>query len=122
MRLRHGPETFQKRFKALEEHVADTGVGSVRLYTGKVPINSADLLNYKVIPLSDSHGIPLPRILTDRGTGFCGKPDAHDYDRTQPQKGQLSDQVVAAADDRYMQGRVRETVTRFNQFSESDLS
>ena len=57
-----------------------SAVGFAKLYTSKVPINSADLLNDKVIPFFDSHGIPLLRILTDRGTEFCGKPDAHDYE------------------------------------------
>ncbi len=57
-----------------------SAVGFAKLYTSKVPINSADLLNDKVIPFFDSHGIPLLRILTDRGTEFCRKPDAHDYE------------------------------------------
>jgi len=56
-----------------------SAVGFAKLYTSKVPINSADLLNDKVIPFFDKHGISLLRILTDRGTEFCGKPDTHDY-------------------------------------------
>lgn len=56
-----------------------SAVGFAKLYTSKVPINSADLLNDRVVPFFDKHGIPLLRILTDRGTEFCGKPDAHDY-------------------------------------------
>ena len=65
-----------------EQTFIDTfsAVGFAKLYTSKVPINSADLLNDKVIPFFDNHGIPLLRILTDRGTEFCGKPDAHDYE------------------------------------------
>lgn len=126
--LRHGLETFAKRLKRLEEHVAKTdevltesqlrvmekakeekvaqdeietehvgylgaqdtfcvgvlkGVGRVyqqtfidtysavgfaKLYTTKQPINTADLLNDRVL-----------RILTDRGTEFCGRADKHDY-------------------------------------------
>ena len=26
------------------------------------------------------HGIPLLRILTDRGSEFCGKPEHHEYE------------------------------------------
>ena len=39
-----------------------------------------DLLNDRVIlPFFDEHGIPLLRILTDRGTEYCGKKDQHEY-------------------------------------------
>lgn len=138
--LRHNIETFQKRLKVLEEHVAKTGevltegqlramekakeekiawgeietehvgylggqdtfyvgtlkgvgriyqqtfidtysaVGFAKLYTSKTPINSADLLNDRVIPFFDKYGVPLLRILTDRGTEFRGKADTHDYE------------------------------------------
>jgi transposase InsO family protein len=54
-------------------------VGFAKLYTTKAPINSADLLNDRVVPFFDRFGIPVLRILTDRGTEFCGRPDTHDY-------------------------------------------
>jgi len=56
-----------------------SAVGFAKLYTSKVPINAADLLNDRVIPFFDKYEIPLLRVLTDRGTEFCGKPDTHDY-------------------------------------------
>jgi transposase InsO family protein len=56
-----------------------SAVGFAKLYTSKVPINAADLLNDRVMPFFDKHELPLLRILTDRGTEFCGKPDTHDY-------------------------------------------
>ncbi len=39
----------------------------------------ADLLNGRVIPFLDEQKIPLLRILTDRGTEYCGKPENHAY-------------------------------------------
>lgn len=54
-------------------------VAAAKLYTTKTPITSADLLNDRVLPLFESHGLPLLRILTDRGTEYCGRPEQHDY-------------------------------------------
>src|SRR5210317_667821 len=54
-------------------------VGFAKLYTTKTPITSADLLNDKVLPFYEQHQLPLLRILTDRGTEYCGKADRHDY-------------------------------------------
>ncbi len=51
-----------------------------KLYTTKTPITSADLLNDRVLPFFDVHDIPVLRILTDRGTEFCGKVETHDYE------------------------------------------
>ena len=51
-----------------------------KLYTSKHPINSADILNDRVIPFFDQHQIPLLRILTNRGTEFCEKPDTDGYE------------------------------------------
>jgi len=137
--LRHGLETFEKRLKKLEEHVAISGevltesqiramekakeekishgeletehvgylgsqdtyyvgtikgvgrvyqqtfidtysaVGFAKLYTTKQPINAADLLNDRVVPFFEEEGIRLLRVLTDRGTEYCGRADQHDY-------------------------------------------
>ena len=57
-----------------------SAMGFAKLYTSKHPINSADLLNDRVIPFFDEHDLPILRILTDRGTEFCGKPDVHEYE------------------------------------------
>ena len=54
-------------------------VAFCKLYTSKTPITSADLLNDKVIPFFESYSVPVLRILTDRGTEYCGKQDQHDY-------------------------------------------
>ena len=54
-------------------------VAAAKLYKTKTPITSADLLNDRVLPLFESHGLPMLRILTDRGTEYCGRPEQHDY-------------------------------------------
>lgn len=51
-----------------------------KLYTEKTPITAADLLNDRVVPFFDEYGIPLCRILTDRGTEYCGNPEHHPYE------------------------------------------
>ena len=50
-----------------------------KLYTTKTPITSADLLNDRVLPFFAEQGMGVIRILTDRGTEFCGKAESHDY-------------------------------------------
>jgi len=55
-------------------------VAFAKLYDRKTPITSADLLNDRVIPFFEFHEIPLLRVLTDRGTEFCGKVDHHEYE------------------------------------------
>ena len=54
-------------------------VGFAKLYTTKTPITAADLLNDRVLPFYEQHQLPLLRILTDRGTEYCGKSETHDY-------------------------------------------
>ena len=50
-----------------------------KLYTTKTPITAADLLNDKVLPFYTSQNLPMLRILTDRGTEYCGKVEQHDF-------------------------------------------
>ncbi len=54
-------------------------VAQAKLYTTKTPITAADLLNDRVLPFYESHELPILRILTDRGTEYCGNPERHDY-------------------------------------------
>ena len=56
-----------------------TRVAAVKLYTEKNSLVAADLLNDRVIPLYATHNIPLLRILTDRGTEYCGKKESHSF-------------------------------------------
>ena len=54
-------------------------VALVKLYDRKNALVAADLLNDRVVPFFEQHEIPLLRILTDRGTEYCGKPEHHEY-------------------------------------------
>lgn len=52
---------------------------AAKLYTTKTPITGADLLNDRVLPFFTSQEMGIIRILTDRGTEYCGKLETHDY-------------------------------------------
>ena len=54
-------------------------VAFVKLYDRKNAIVAADVLNDKVLPFFQQYELPLLRILTDRGTEFCGKREHHEY-------------------------------------------
>lgn len=54
-------------------------IAFARLYTTKTPITSADVLNDRVLPFFEAQELPMLRILTDRGTEYCGKVEQHDY-------------------------------------------
>ncbi|WP_043641436.1 IS481 family transposase [Chromobacterium haemolyticum] len=54
-------------------------VAFAKLYTTKTPITAADLLNDRVLPFFAEHGMGVLRMLTGRGTEYCGKPETHDY-------------------------------------------
>jgi hypothetical protein len=46
----------------------------------KTPITAADLLNDRVLPFFEEHDVRLLRVLTDRGSEFCGNPERHEYE------------------------------------------
>lgn len=56
-----------------------TRVAFAKLYTQKHAITAADILNDRVCPFFEEHAIPLLRILTDRGTEYCGNKEQHEY-------------------------------------------
>lgn len=37
------------------------------------------MINDRALPFFEENQIPLLRILTDRGTEYCGKPEYHDF-------------------------------------------
>ena len=57
-----------------------TKVACVKLYDRKNALVSADMLNDRVLPFFEEEDIRLLRILTDRGTEFCGSLEHHEYE------------------------------------------
>src|SRR6201985_2251679 len=55
-------------------------VAFAKLYDRKTPITAADQLNDRVLPFYEEHDIRLSRVLTDRGTEYCGSPERHEYE------------------------------------------
>lgn len=51
-----------------------------KLYTDKTAITAADLLNDRVVPFYNDQNVPLLRILTDRGSEFCGRLENHAFE------------------------------------------
>jgi len=50
-----------------------------KLYDRKNALVAADLLNDRVLPFFEEQNVPLLRILTDRGTEYCGNRESHEY-------------------------------------------
>jgi transposase InsO family protein len=65
-----------------QQTVVDTysKLAVAKLYNTKTPITAADVLNDRVLPLFDSYSVPVLRMLTDRGTEYCGNKETHDYE------------------------------------------
>jgi transposase InsO family protein len=57
-----------------------TKLAFAKLYDRKTSLVAADLLNDRVIPFFDEHGVPLSRVPTDRGTEYCGAAERHEYE------------------------------------------
>lgn len=54
-------------------------VAFAKLYDRKNALVAADVLNDRVVPFFEEQDIRLLRILTDRGTEYCGKREHHEY-------------------------------------------
>lgn len=74
--------TFKGVGRIYQQTFIDTysKVAAAKLYTEKTPITAADLLNDRVLSLFEEHDIPLLRMLTDRGSEYCGAHDRHPYE------------------------------------------
>jgi transposase InsO family protein len=55
-------------------------VAFAKLYDRKTALTAADLLNDRVLPFYDAQAVKLTRVLTDRGTEYCGNPEHHEYE------------------------------------------
>jgi transposase InsO family protein len=82
-----GQDTFYVGYlkgvgRIYQQTVIDTysSVGFAKLYTAKVPVTAADILNDRVLPFFEEQNIPILTILTDRGTEYCGRLDQHPYE------------------------------------------
>jgi len=54
-------------------------IAFVKLYDRKNALVAADMLNDRVVPWYEEHDVRLLRILTDRGTEYCGNRERHEY-------------------------------------------
>lgn len=64
-----------------QQTVIDTysRVAFAKLYDRKNALVAADTLNDQVIPWFERQDVPVLRVLTDRGTEYCGKIENHEY-------------------------------------------
>ncbi|XZE53562.1 IS481 family transposase [Planctomycetaceae bacterium SH139] len=64
-----------------QQTVIDTysRVAFAKLYDRKNALVAADMLNDQVVPFFEGEGVSLLRMLTDRGTEYCGNREHHEY-------------------------------------------
>ena len=77
--LRRHPEGLGRVY---QQTVIDTyaKVGFAKLYDTKTPITAAEVLNDRVLLFYEDQGIVVSRVLTDRGTEYCGNRQSHEYE------------------------------------------
>ena len=54
-------------------------VAFTKLYDRKNALVAAEMLNDKVVPFYEQHDLRLLRVLTDRGTEYCGVREQHEF-------------------------------------------
>lgn len=57
-----------------------TKTAFAKLYDRKTALVAADLLNDQVVPFFEQEDVRLLRVLTDRGTEYCGALEHHEYE------------------------------------------
>jgi transposase InsO family protein len=55
-------------------------VAFAKVYDRKNALVAADMLNDRIVPWFEKHEVPLLRVLTDRGTEYCGSREHHEYE------------------------------------------
>lgn len=65
-----------------QQTVIDTysKIGFAKHYDRKNALVAADMLNDRVVPFFEQHDLKLMRMLTDRGTEYCGNRETHEYE------------------------------------------
>ncbi len=68
--------------RVYQQTVIDTysKVAFAKLYDRKTLITAAEILNDRVIPFFEEQEVAISRVLTDRGTEYCGNPETHEYE------------------------------------------
>lgn len=81
-----GQDTFYVGYlkgvgRIYQQTVLDTfsSVAFAKVYTAKIPVTAADIINDRILPFFEEQKIPVMRILTDRGTEYCGSLDKHPF-------------------------------------------
>lgn len=74
--------TIKKIGRIYQQTFIDTysKVAHAKVYDRKNALVAADLLNDRVLPFYEEQEVELLRILTDRGTEYCGKREHHEYE------------------------------------------
>jgi Winged helix-turn helix len=89
-------------------------VAVCKLYDRKHALCAADALNDRVLPFFESEGVPLLRVLTDRGSESLRQPGAARV-RTLPRAGEhrpLEDEGEVAADQRHLRAVPQDRLER----------
>jgi transposase len=65
-----------------QQTVVDTNcsLAFAKLYLSKVPMTAVDVLNDRVAPFYEEHGVEIQHLLTDNGREFCGRPLHHPFE------------------------------------------
>jgi hypothetical protein len=64
----------------LDGEIEATRMAFAKLYAAKTALIAADMLNDQVVSWFEQRGLPLLRVLTDRGTEYCGLLEHHEYE------------------------------------------